>query len=66
MTPVAERVDVGDLASPFDGSIGQRVEQDASQVAAIDLGSTAAAVVGLVEKHRTVLVEDGFTTFVRW
>ena len=35
----------------------ERVEQDAPQIAAVDLRAPAAAVVGLVEQDRAVLVE---------
>jgi AcrR family transcriptional regulator len=57
MAAVAHWADGRDLASPLNGPVRERVEQDASKVAAIHLRSTAVAVVGLVEKHRTVQVQ---------
>ncbi len=54
---LAVGLDAFDPASPLDGSIGQRVEKDAPQVAAKHFGASGAAVVGLVEKEGAVRVE---------
>ena len=45
-----EGADAGDLAAPLDGVLGQRLEQDASQLTARDLGASAAARVFFVEE----------------
>jgi hypothetical protein len=55
--PVAEGLDIGDLASPLDHLAGQGVEQDPAQVSAEHLGTPGRAVVRLVEQHLAVLVE---------
>jgi hypothetical protein len=57
VTAVAARGDGGDLAPPPNRPVGQRVEQDATQIAAQHLRSPVRAVVGLVEEHGPVSVE---------
>ncbi len=57
MPAVAEGPDAGDLAPPPDHVVGQRVEQDATQVPAQHLGTPGGALVGLVEQHRALRVE---------
>jgi AcrR family transcriptional regulator len=54
---VADGPGSGDLVTPPDRALGQRVEQDPAQVTAQHLGAPPGAVVGLVEQHRAVLVE---------
>jgi hypothetical protein len=54
---VAEGPDAADLASPPDHVVGQRVEQDATQVPAQHLGTPGGAFVGLVEQRRALRVE---------
>lgn len=46
-----------DLVTPADGGLGQRVEQEITQLAAVDLGTASGAVVGLFPVHGGVLVE---------
>jgi hypothetical protein len=55
---LAQRPDAGDLAPPLDALVGEGVEQDAAQVCAEHFGAPPRAVVGLVEQHLALLVED--------
>jgi hypothetical protein len=63
---IAERRDSGEPPSPADRACGQRFDQDAAQIAAQHLWASAGAVVGHVEQHRAVPVEDagGFAALV--
>ena len=57
MAALAQRFDARQLLAPPHRSLRQRLQQDPAQFAARDLGSTALAVVGLVQQHHAMLVE---------
>ena len=65
MSPVTERGDVGESASPPDRSLGQGVEQDPAQVAPQHFGPAAVAIVQLLEQHRAVVVEQACSLAAR-
>jgi hypothetical protein len=58
VTPIAQRTGAGGLDAPADHAVGQGVQEQVAQLAAIDLRAPARAVVGLLQDDVGVVVQQ--------